>query len=120
MMEMHMRCDACRYWQMAETDWQAERVRFRRCEAVKEQWHITSAATAQISYPHRPFDDAIKEADRVIAFLADAGIVSKDAPVADLPFPYSEGALSPVRGAVATHASHRAACASCRYALQSN
>lgn len=52
-----MRCDTCRYWQMAETDWQAERVRFRRCEAVKEQWHITSAATAQISYPRRPYDE---------------------------------------------------------------
>lgn len=53
---------------------------------------------AQCLYGHLPFDDAIKEADRVVAFLADAGIVSKPALATDLPFPYSEGTLSPTLG----------------------
>lgn len=51
---------------------------------------LDRGVVAQGLYGHLPWGDAIKEADRVVAFLVGEGIVSKDASAVDLPSPYAE------------------------------
>lgn len=48
------RCDRCRHWVDDEDDWQAGRIGFKRCMAVRPRWKIETDANEGREYPCRP------------------------------------------------------------------
>jgi hypothetical protein len=47
--EAAMRCDQCKYWPEAATEWEAEEAGMRQCRAVRQRWDIADEASEALS-----------------------------------------------------------------------